>query len=60
LQYLLDQGAQQLPALLEKDGSVAQDVSMTLLAYAYAGYTGDLGHVTEALASNPSKHLHTT
>jgi hypothetical protein len=52
LQYLLDQGAQQLPALLEKDGAVAQDVSMTLLAYAYAGYTGDLGPVTQALASN--------
>jgi hypothetical protein len=52
LQYLLGQGAQQLPALLQEDGSVAQDVSMTLLAYVYAGYTGDLGPVTQALASN--------
>jgi hypothetical protein len=52
LQYLLDQGAKQLPALLEKDGAVAQDVSMTLLAFPYAGYTGDLGPVTQALASN--------
>jgi hypothetical protein len=52
LQQLLDQGAQHLPSLLRTQGAAAQDVSLTLLAYAYAGYTGDLGPVTQALASN--------
>jgi hypothetical protein len=52
LQQLLDQGAQHLPALLTTQGSAAQNVSLTLLACAYAGYTGDLGPVTQALASN--------
>jgi hypothetical protein len=52
LQQLMDEGAQRLPALLASQGAVAQDVSLTLLAYAYAGYTGDLGPVTQALASN--------
>jgi hypothetical protein len=52
LQFLLHQGAQQVLALLEKDGAVAQDVSLTLLAFAYAGDTGDLGPVTRALASD--------
>jgi hypothetical protein len=51
LQYLLDQGAQQLPALLNSQGAEAQNVSLTFLAYAYAGHTGDLGPVTQALAS---------
>jgi hypothetical protein len=53
LQQLLDVAAQQLPALLHNQGAVAQDVSLTLLAHAYAGYTGDLSTVTLALASNP-------
>jgi hypothetical protein len=52
LQQLLDQGAQHLPSLLSAQGAAAQNVSLTLLAYAYAGYTGDLGPVTQALASN--------
>jgi hypothetical protein len=52
LQQLLDQGAQHLPALLSAQGAAEQNVSLTLLAYAYAGYTGDLGPVTQALASN--------
>jgi hypothetical protein len=52
LQHLLDVAAQQLPALLRNQGAVAQDVALPLLAYAYAGYTGDLGPVTQALASN--------
>jgi hypothetical protein len=58
LQYLLDQGAQQLPVLLGSNGAMGKDVSLTLLAYAYAGYTGDLGPVTHALASNPEGCLH--
>jgi hypothetical protein len=52
LQQLLDEGVRQLPSLLRSKGAVAQDVSMTLLAYAYAGYTGDLGPVTQAVADN--------
>jgi hypothetical protein len=52
LQHLLDVAAQQLPALLRNQGAVEQDISLTLLAYAYAGYTGDLGPVTQALVSN--------
>jgi hypothetical protein len=52
LQQLLNAGAQQLPALLQSQGAVPQDVSLTFMAYAYAGYTGDLGPVTQALASN--------
>jgi hypothetical protein len=52
LQYLLDQGAQRLPALLNSQGAEAQNVNLTFLAYAYAGHTGDLGPVTQALASN--------
>jgi hypothetical protein len=53
LQQLSSVAAQQLPALLYDQRAVAQDVSLTLLSYAYAGYTGDLGPVTQALASNP-------
>jgi hypothetical protein len=52
LQYLLQKGAQQLPRLLERDGGLPQDVSLILLAFAYAGFTGDLGPVIQALASN--------
>jgi hypothetical protein len=52
LQQLMDEGVQRLPALLSTQGAVAQNVSLTLLSYAYAGYTGDLGPVTQALASN--------
>jgi hypothetical protein len=52
LQQLLDVAAQQLPSVLQSQGAMAQDVSLTLLSYAYAGYTGDLGPVTQALASN--------
>jgi hypothetical protein len=52
LQQLLDQGAQHLPALLSAQGAPAQSVSLTILAFAYAGYTGDLGPVTQPLASN--------
>jgi hypothetical protein len=37
LQQLLDKGVQHLPSLLVGKGAAAQDVSMTLLAYAYAG-----------------------
>jgi hypothetical protein len=53
LQQLLDQGAQHLPALLTTQGAAAQSVSLTLLAYAYAGYTGDMRPIVQALASNP-------
>jgi hypothetical protein len=52
LQQLLDQGAQHVPSLLRTQGAAAQSVGLILLAYAYAGYTGDLGLVTQALASN--------
>jgi hypothetical protein len=52
LQQLLGQGVQQLPFLLSVADAAAQSVSLTLLAYAYAGYTGDLGPITQALASN--------
>jgi hypothetical protein len=52
LQQLMDEGVQRLPGLLVTQGAVAQVVSLTLLSYAYAGYTGDLGPVTQALASN--------
>jgi hypothetical protein len=52
LQQLLDQGAQHLPVLLSTQGAAAQNIALTLLAFAYAGFTGDLGPVTQALASN--------
>jgi hypothetical protein len=52
LQQLLDAGAQHLPAVLRSQAAEARNVSLTLLAYAYAGYTGDLGPVIQALASN--------
>jgi hypothetical protein len=52
LQQLLDAGAQHLPGLLSTQGAAAQNVSLTLLACAYAGYTADLGPVIQALASN--------
>jgi hypothetical protein len=52
LQQLLDGGAQHLPTVLRSQTAEARNVSLTLLAYAYAGYTGDLGPATQALASN--------
>jgi hypothetical protein len=52
LQTLLDKGAQHLPELLTTQGARPQVTSLTLLAYAYAGYTGDLGPLIQALASN--------
>jgi hypothetical protein len=52
LKQLLDAGAQHLPAVLRSQAAEARNVSLTLLAYAYAGYTGDLGPVIQALASN--------
>jgi hypothetical protein len=52
LQQLLDAGAQHLPAVLSSQTAEPRNVSLTFLAYAYAGYTGDLGPVIQALASN--------
>jgi hypothetical protein len=57
LQQLLDEGVRHLPSLLVSEGAAAQDVSMTLLAYAYAGYTGDLGPVVQAVANNLDRCL---
>jgi hypothetical protein len=52
LQRVLQEAVQRLPDLLKLSGCTAQDVSTTLLAFAWAGYRGDLGPVTAALASN--------
>jgi hypothetical protein len=57
LQQLLDGGAQHLPAVLRSQAAEARNVSLTFLSYAYAGYTGDLGPVTQALASNMERCL---
>jgi hypothetical protein len=57
LQQLLDEGVRHLPSLLVSEGAAAQDVSMTLLAYAYAGYAGDLGPVLQAVADNLDRCL---
>jgi hypothetical protein len=57
LQQLLDAGVTHLPSLLASKGAAAQDVSMTLLAYAYAGYAGDLGAVVQAVGNNLDRCL---
>jgi hypothetical protein len=57
LQQLLDEGVRRLPSLLASKGAAAQDVSMTLLAYAYAGYAGDLGAVVQAVEKDLDRCL---
>jgi hypothetical protein len=57
LHQLLDEGVMYLPSLLASKGAAAQDISMTLLAYAYAGYTGNLGPVVQAVADNLDRCL---
>jgi hypothetical protein len=52
MQQLMDASVEHLPAVLGSQRAEARNVSLTFLAYAYAGYTGDLGPVTQALASN--------
>jgi hypothetical protein len=46
-----------LPELLSSNGAMGQEVSMISLAFAWAGYTGDLGPATQALADNPEQCL---